>query len=183
MDLSVPFYIPMVYACLMLSPKDVGITFYSFFFTSHGQHITFCSGLLCWVGFSNMVISWSYLDECSKPQSSPSHKSTLEYCSFIMLSPKKDPYDPNMVYKFTKLTTYKICQAPSHMVYKLTKWTKWTKPRKSAKSPASQFPGPEAQHGCPRGSRSQRGQRGAGAADGGGHEHLRGSENSGKNFW
>lgn len=98
MDLSVPFYIPILYACLMLSPKDVGISSIRFF-TSHGQHIILqCFTLLG--GVFHMVISWSYLDDCSKPQSSPSHKSTLEYCSYIMLSPHMT-HMTHMVYKFT----------------------------------------------------------------------------------
>ena len=84
------------------------------FFTSHGQHIILqCFTLLG--GVFHMVISWSYLDDCSKPQSSPSHKSTLEYCSYIMLSPYMT-HMTHLVYKFTKLTTCKICQAPSFPV-------------------------------------------------------------------
>jgi hypothetical protein len=94
--------------------KRCGDYFLFFFFTSHGQHIILqCFTLLG--GVFHMVISWSYLDDCSKPQSSPSHKSTLEYCSYIMLSPYMT-HMTHLVYKFTKLTTCKICQAPSFPV-------------------------------------------------------------------
>ena len=95
MDLSVPFYIPMVYACLMLSPKDVGITSIRFFYFTRP---TYYFAVFYFAG-------WGFpyghkLDDCSKPQSSPSHKSTLEYCSYIMLSPHMT-HMTHMVYKFT----------------------------------------------------------------------------------
>ena len=118
-------------------------------------------------------MSWSCpLEYCSilhQSKSSPSYKSlwysgptknqksTLEYSSSI---PPYDPYDP---YGF--LRCYKL--------------TKFTKPRKSSKLPPD--PGPEARHGrrrfvAGRGHFAGVGKCRAGAADGGGHEHLGGSE-------